>query len=189
MNPLNNDTPGELINAGEVRFVRMLPGPIERVWQFLTDPDKRKLWFADGTAPAAEGGKMQLIFRNAQLAAGEQVPAKYERHATDGISFYVKVLRCEPPRLLVHSWDEEDGTGSEVTFELAPVGDRVQLTLTHRRVEKLEDLLDYCGGWHVHFSVLIAQLEGSPKPPFWATLDRVGPVYAKAAEGLTASPV
>lgn len=189
MKPSDNDTPGELINAGEVSFERLLPGPIERVWQFLTDPEKRKLWFADGTAPTADGAKMQLIFRNAQLAAGEAVPVKYERHAADGISFNVKVLRCEPPGLLSHSWDEEDGTGSEVTFELSLLGDRVQLTLTHRRVEKLEDLLDYCGGWHVHFSVLVSELEGSPRPPFWATLDRLAPVYAETAAQFTPLPV
>ena len=29
-----------------VRLERLLPGPIERVWAYLTEPDKRATWFA-----------------------------------------------------------------------------------------------------------------------------------------------
>ena len=32
---------GELIEPMTVRLVRMLPGPIERVWSYLTDSDLR----------------------------------------------------------------------------------------------------------------------------------------------------
>jgi len=32
-----------------IRVIRgQLPGPIERVWEYLTDPDKRARWFAGG---------------------------------------------------------------------------------------------------------------------------------------------
>ncbi len=33
---------------GEVRLLRLLPGPIERVWDFIIDPEKRARWFAGG---------------------------------------------------------------------------------------------------------------------------------------------
>ena len=38
---------GIVTEAGAVRFERLLPGPIERVWAYLTDPDKR----ASGSRP------------------------------------------------------------------------------------------------------------------------------------------
>src|SRR5688572_29818333 len=31
-----------------VRMERLFPGPVERVWEFLVDPDKRALWLAGG---------------------------------------------------------------------------------------------------------------------------------------------
>ena len=39
---------GELLDESTVRFERMLPGPIERVWSFIVDSDKRKKWLCGG---------------------------------------------------------------------------------------------------------------------------------------------
>src|SRR5664279_1697249 len=36
-----NEQPGKFTTPAEVRLVRTLPGPIERVWEYLTDPEKR----------------------------------------------------------------------------------------------------------------------------------------------------
>ena len=38
---------GERVDDSTVRFERMLPGPIERVWEYLTDSDKRATAGAD----------------------------------------------------------------------------------------------------------------------------------------------
>ncbi len=35
---------GELLDECTVRFERMLPGPIDRVWSYIVDSDKRKKW-------------------------------------------------------------------------------------------------------------------------------------------------
>src|SRR5690606_39019955 len=43
---LNPD--GEVLDRQTVRFRRVLPGPIERVWAYLTEADKRAKWFAGG---------------------------------------------------------------------------------------------------------------------------------------------
>ena len=32
---------GELLDENTVRFERLLPGPIERVWSYLTEGEKR----------------------------------------------------------------------------------------------------------------------------------------------------
>lgn len=39
---------GEVVEPGTVRIERLLPGPIERVWAYLTDVDKRATWLAGG---------------------------------------------------------------------------------------------------------------------------------------------
>src|SRR5262245_18404599 len=31
--------------VGAISFMRVLPGPIERVWAYLTEPEKRGKWF------------------------------------------------------------------------------------------------------------------------------------------------
>ena len=35
---------GELLDESTVRFERLLPGPIDRVWSYLTKSDKRAQW-------------------------------------------------------------------------------------------------------------------------------------------------
>ena len=43
-----NDLHGQFTGPAEVRLVRTLPGPIERIWDYLTDSEKRSRWFAGG---------------------------------------------------------------------------------------------------------------------------------------------
>lgn len=170
---------GSYPQAGEVRFVRLLPGPIERVWEFLTVPEKRALWFANGTASSLVGGKMKLEFHNSTLTpTPETVPDKYEEHARDGVGFEATILRFEPPHLLSHTFGGDPEGQSEVTYELSEVGDRVQLILTHRKAHDPETLLCVSAGWHIHLTVLVAKLEGSVQPPFWSTLMELEEEYS-----------
>ncbi len=39
-----------------IRLERLLPGPIERVWAFLTESDKRARWLAAGDVEALLAG-------------------------------------------------------------------------------------------------------------------------------------
>lgn len=164
-----NEKRGEFNEPGEVRFVRLLPGPIERVWAYLTEPEKRARWFAGGAMELRAGGKAELKFRHANLAApGEVPPAAYEEVHDPGVSFPVTITRCEPPRVLAYTWPEDDGRESEVTFELSPEGDRVRLVLTHRGISSRSAAANFSSGWHLHLQMLRARLEDSPPPPFWA---------------------
>jgi hypothetical protein len=85
------------------------------------------------------------------------------------------VLRVEPPRLLVHSWDEDNGSGGEVVYELAERGDKVLLTLTNRRLPNRKTIVDVGGGWHTHLEMLVAELEGRAPPLFWAMVAELEP--------------
>lgn len=173
-----NEKRGEFTPPGEVRLVRVLPGPIERVWTYLTDPEKRARWFAGGPMELRAGGKAELKFRHANLAApGETPPAAYKEVHDPGVSFGVTISRCEPPRVLAYSWPEDDGTESEVIFELAPEGDRVRLVLTHRGLASRAAAANVGSGWHLHLEMLRARLEDAPPPAFWAEQVRLEAEY------------
>lgn len=164
---------GTLLNAAEVRFIRLLPGPIERVWAFITDPTKRQLWLADGTTATQPGNTFQLNFENRRHEIpGETVPEKYKEHACNNGS-EATLTRHEPMSLYSFVWG-----GGEVIFELSPEGEDVKLVLTHRKLPDHKELLSVSGGWHIHLTVLVSKLTGAPQPPFWSTLEKLGNDYA-----------
>ena len=170
---------GVVTEAGSVRFERLLPGPIERVWAFLTEPEKRARWLAGGPLEQRPGGKVELRFRHADLSPViEETPARY-KSMEDGVTMIGEVLRCEPPHLLVMSWDGPPSKGSEVTFELEPRGDKVLLALTHRRLASPAGVLNVSGGWHTHLAILLDNLEGRTPRPFWSTHAKVEAEYAR----------
>ena len=173
---INNDEFGQPTAPGEVRIRRTLPGPIERVWAYLTDPEKRSRWFAGGPMELRAGGKLELFVQHKNFAPDETPPAGTAEYHYTGKKMPGTVLRCEPPRVLSYSFSDD----SDVTFELIPQGDKVLLTLTHRsRGEDLPFLTGFASGWHAHLAILIAALEGAPTPPFWATHARLKPDYEK----------
>jgi len=173
-----NDQPGRFTGPAEVRLVRTLPGPIERIWDYLTDPEKRRRWFAGGPMELRPGGKFSLHFRHQELAPDETPPEQYKERHESGHSMDGVVTRCEPPRLLAYTFGS-DGE-SEVTFELTPQGKDVLLVLTHRATAgDIPYLTEFGAGWHTHVALLIALLEGAPRPPFWSTHARLKVDYEK----------
>jgi uncharacterized protein YndB with AHSA1/START domain len=171
-----NDQHGTFNGPAEVRLVRILPGPIERIWAYLTDPEKRARWFAGGPMEPKVGGKMTLQFHHKNIAPDEVPPDQYKDVHETGFEMPGTILRWEPPRVLSYTFDES----SEVTFELTEQAKNVVLVLTHRaRGDDIASLTGYASGWHTHFALLIAVLEGTPKPPFWATHARLKAEYEK----------
>lgn len=162
-----------------VRIERMLPGPIERVWAYLTEPAKRATWFAGGATELCVGGAMALDFHNDRLTEGDDAPPpKYAKYGGP-ITMTSHVTACEPPRLLAYTWGEENGGNSEVRFELTPRGDQVHLVLTHRRLRDRDALLSVSGGWHAHLDILVALLEGRDPPKFWRSHSRLEAEYER----------
>ncbi|HLP08720.1 MAG TPA: SRPBCC family protein [Opitutaceae bacterium] len=160
-----NEQLGELRGAGEVRFVRTLPGPIETVWAFLTEPEKRSRWFAGGPMEPCTGGKVRLQFLHRNLAPDETPPDEYREVQESGMEMHGTVTRWEPPRVLAYTFSD----ASEVTFELTPRGDEVLLVLTHRsQPADLPEMGNFSAGWHTHLAHLQALLAGGPRPPFWS---------------------
>lgn len=180
-----NEQHGKFAGPAEVRLVRILPGPIERVWEYLTDPEKRARWFAGGPMEQRAGGKMRLTFRHKNLAPDETPPPDHKEHHDQGFSMDGIVTRCEPPLVLAFTFGS-DGE-SEVTIELTPHGENVQLVLSHRATGgDVPYMAGFGAGWHTHFAHLIALLEGAPPPPFWSLHAKLRAEYEKlriAAQG------
>jgi uncharacterized protein YndB with AHSA1/START domain len=59
---------GQVLSPTEVRFERLLPGPIETVWAYLTDARRRGEWFASGPMEPRVGGKIQFHFKHSDLS-------------------------------------------------------------------------------------------------------------------------
>lgn len=163
---------GVVTEAGAIRFERLLPGPIERVWAYLTVSEKRRSWLAEGPMELRAGGALEMTWRNSELAGpDETTPERFAKY--EGYSMKGRVLQVEPPRRLVYTWPEEGGGESEVGFELADRGGKVLLTLTHRKLASRGLMVGVAGGWHSHLAVLEARLEGRDPPPFWPMVERV----------------
>ena len=156
---------GTITAPGTVRFERLLPGPIERVWAYLTESDKRGTWLATGAVEPRIGGQVELRFLHSGLSPlPDEIPAKY-KSLEKGADSTARVTRWEPPRLLSHSWP---GGDSEVTFELTPQGEDVLLVLTHRHLGT-EKMSSAAGGWHTHLGILVDRLHGRVPQPFFLT--------------------
>ena len=150
-----------------IRMERLLPGPIERVWAFLTESDKRAKWLAAGPIDLRVGGALRFTFDHEALSAEKAPPANYEQCASNSLDG--SVLRLEKPRLLVLSWGRPPMSQTEVTFELTPEGQKVRLVLTHRLLPNRQELVGASGGWHAFLDILEDHLAGKPPRPFFST--------------------
>lgn len=138
---------GEMDKVPCVRFQRLLPGPIERVWQYLTEADKLPEWFGQGAIEAHQGGGVSLM---------------------DGHIRGV-VTQCRPPHLLIYTWnvfapgqEVSDYPESYLKLELQAQEDgQVLLTLTHLPIlERFER--QNAMGWHTFLDLLENVLRGGP---------------------------
>jgi uncharacterized protein YndB with AHSA1/START domain len=154
--------PGELIRVPAVRFVRRLPGPIERVWAHLTEPGATPGWYDAGSLiEPREGGRVEL----------------------NGGHIKGVVTQWRPPRMFAHTWNVF-GPGESISpypesylsLELTPEKDEVVLTLTHLPVlERFE--AQNAMGWATFLDIVEASVRGQSLDPRRAYMDRNAKVY------------
>ena len=173
---------GEMLDDTTIRFERMLPGPIERVWEYITESDKRAKWLCAGDTRLEVGGSVEMRFEHATLASTGDIerPEKY-RDMPSIVTFGGRVTEVEPPRLLVHTWEFE-GENSEVRYELEEHGDQVRLVLTHRRLNSMNEVLSVSAGWHTHLEILRDVLDGEVPEPFWKAHTKYEALYEDRLE-------
>ena len=61
------DPYGSLTEPATLTIQRLLPGPIERVWAYLTQSDLRKQWLAAGEMSLKVGEPVEFVWRNDEL--------------------------------------------------------------------------------------------------------------------------
>lgn len=170
---------GLVTAPGTVRLERLLPGPIERVWRYLTDSDARATWLAAGPMDLSPDGRVALVFRNSELTGHDGTPPpKYACHAGDS-ALAGRITACEPPRVLAYTWGEGGEAPSEVRFELRPSGEDVFLVVTHRRLADRNAMISVSGGWHAHLDILADRLAGRTPAGFWVTHTRLEGEYER----------
>jgi hypothetical protein len=66
-----------------------------------------------------------------------------------------------------------------VTFELAPRGSEVELTITHRKIVGRDSRIGIMSGWDTHVGILDARLRGADPEAFWPTHTRLSREYGE----------
>ncbi len=143
-----------------LRFCRVYPHPIDRVWRAVTEPERLAAWF-----PQAIVGDL--------LHPG--APLRFEPRRQGAGAFDGKVLRAEPPRLLEFEWGTD-----VIRLELETDQAGCRLTLT--------DTLDVLGkaardgaGWHTCLDLLEAAVSGTaPSIDASVRWGEVHPAYVTA---------
>jgi uncharacterized protein YndB with AHSA1/START domain len=152
---------GKILKTGVVRFERVLPGPIERVWEYLTDIKRLPEWFGEGVMEPYEGGVVNFM----------------------GGHIRGVVTQWKPPRKLAYTWNvfspgetESSYPESYLTFELKPQGKDVLLTLTHLPIpEEFENRTAM--GWHTFLDMLGTALRGEETKPRMAYMEKNAALY------------
>ena len=167
--PLTLDAHGRLTEPATLEIQRLLPGPAERIWAYLTDGELRRKWLAAGTMELTAGAPFELVWRNDELTdpPGTRPDGFGAEHRMQS-----RIVAVDPPRRLTFTWGQGD-----VTFALEPKGREVLLTVTHRRVADRSMLLKVSAGWHMHLDVLVARACGEEPESFWEGWSRLHREY------------
>jgi uncharacterized protein YndB with AHSA1/START domain len=165
---------GELIEPTTLKIQRVLPGSVERVWDYLTKSDLRRQWFAAGDMEMKKGATFELVWRNNELT---NPPGKLPDGFNGNHTMTSTIIACDPPRKLAFTWGM-GGTG-DVTFTLEPRGERTLLTVVHTGLVDPNVRGKVGPGWHAHIDVLAARMSGTEPAPFWDNWTRLKADYDK----------
>lgn len=171
---------GEAIAPDTFRLERTLNAPVERVWSYFVDADKRSRWFNAGDDLKAKGQSFTMLFGHHRIT-NEKPPARWAQMETGEFPMDGEVLAFEPPHLLAITWAESNGHRSQVRFEFSAEGERTRLVLTHTRIGTPANVKDFAGGWTAHLETLASLLDGKPTNHFWADVLAAHEAYEQAA--------
>lgn len=161
---------GTITAPATLTIDRLLPGPIERVWDYLTKSDLRRQWLASGDMELKAGAPFSLTWRNDELT---DPPGRKPEGMGGTHTMQSTILAIDPPRSLAFTF----GTAGEVAFTLEEKGKDVLLTIVHKRVPDRSVLLSVSSGWHMHLDVLAARMRGETPEPFWDGINRLKKEY------------
>ncbi|MGH8085017.1 MAG: SRPBCC family protein [Lysobacter sp.] len=155
-----------------VRIQRLLPGPIERIWSYLTEGELRRQWLAAGDMQLQVGAPFELVWRNDELT---DPPGRRPEGFAEEERMQSRIIEVDPPRRLAFAWG-----GGDVTIDLEPKGDQVLLTVVHRGISDRANLLMIGAGWHMHLDVLVlraTEKTAQAQETFWDGWTRLRAEY------------
>jgi len=170
------DAYGVVSEDSTLTIRRVLPGPIERVWSYVTESDLRGKWLASGEMEMKVGAPFKLTWRNHELTDN---PGKRPEGFGEEHSLQCEITELDPPHKIGFTWGSTGG----VLIELIERENSVLLTLTHRRILDREALANIAPGWHAHLDVLAAKIAGKQVAPFWDHWAGLKKEYAKRIAG------
>ncbi len=162
---------GEILESGAMKFERLLPGPIERVWSWLVDGDKRALWLAGGGNFTGPDQTVNFDFDNNSLAETDEHTPPKKSDCEDHETYQLTVTIFEPPHHMKWLWPSANHADSVVDIYLSEEGDKVRLTLIQHGYNGAEEMLGTLGGWHTHLDIMVDKMEGRKPSPFWPVHD------------------
>ena len=167
-----DDGYGVLTEPATLTIQRFLPGPIERVWAYLTEGDLRRQWLAAGEMEMKFGAPFEFVWHNDELTdpPGQRPPGFSDEHRMES-----RITELDPPRKITFTWQRS----GDVSFELEPRGNRVLLTVIHRRLPDRATLLKVGPGWHSHLDILVARATGTKPKPFCDSWTRLQKEYER----------
>ncbi|HEY3889720.1 MAG TPA: SRPBCC family protein [Caulobacteraceae bacterium] len=125
----------------ELRLVREIARPIEKVWAALTVPERIADWLGDSEIELRVGGRYVIHLRD-------------EPNFIEGI-----ITACQPPRLLEYNWTNADGGPSTVRLDLTPESQACRLVFTQTRMLGRR-LIDTASGWHDFLDLIQIAADG-----------------------------
>ncbi|MBA1158449.1 SRPBCC family protein [Microvirga mediterraneensis] len=170
------DAYGALTEPATLTIQRLLPGPVERIWAYLTQSDLRARWLAAGDMDLTLGAPLELVWRNDGLS---DLPTRRPHGFPEEQRMTSRITELDPPHRLSIAW----GSTGDVTFTLEPQGADVLLTVTHHRVTDRATLLNISAGWHTHLDILAARVSGETPEPFWESWERLKEEYGRRFVG------
>lgn len=138
----------------ELRFVRRLDRPIDKVWAALTIPERLADWIGEAEVEPRVGGRYVIRFRDPP-------------DTLNGV-----IIAFDPPRLLEYAWPEGQRR-STVRWELEPDGAGCRLTLIQGGVAP-EHVVGIVSGWHDFLEMIPAAADGirtEYDAPRWRALE------------------
>jgi uncharacterized protein YndB with AHSA1/START domain len=128
----------QLAGRWQIKFVRELPHPPEKVWRALTEPRHLAAWFPnDIEGERVAGAPLRFVFRHGEAP-----------------DFEGKMITFDPPSLLEFTWGED-----VLRFELRAEGRSTVLTFTDT-IEELGKAARDTAGWHECLDLLELDLNG-----------------------------
>ncbi|HEY9713496.1 MAG TPA: SRPBCC domain-containing protein [Chroococcales cyanobacterium] len=144
-----------------VSFERVLPGPIEDVWDWLVNIERLPGWYGNGVLEARVGGAVNLMDGHVRGVVTQIVP-------NQRITYTWNVF--------MPGQESSDYPESYLTIEVKPFIDEVLLTLNHLpvldRFEKQNAM-----GWHTFLDMLAAGLRGEEVPSRKSCMERNARLY------------